>query len=384
MGGGDVPSPILFPFAETVIKCKRKVAGFPREVTGRVMYGGEEITMGKEFMQVRGWKGIHAVVVFLLLIGTPLVSWGAPVAGDAGSIWGANYFPNVPLVTHEGKSVRFFDDLIKDKVVVVNFIFTSCPDVCPLETARLREVQEILGDRVGRDVFMYSITIDPEHDTPEVLKQYAERFEVGPGWLFLTGKEADITLLRKKLGLYSERPGGDKLEAHSVSSIVGNQSTGRWMRMSPFVNPYVIATQVGSWLHNWKNPGKKEQDYASAPKVRNISKGESLFRNRCAVCHTIGGGEIVRKLGKRNFGPDLAGVTEMRDRGWLTRFIAEPDKMLAEKDPLTLELLAQYDNVLMPNLSLNAAEIQALLTHIEEESNRMGHHHPGGQHAQPK
>jgi protein SCO1/2 len=317
-----------------------------------------------------------------MLIATPLVSWGAPAAGtgNAGSIWGANYFPNVPLVTQEGKSVRFFDDLIKDKVVVINFIYTSCPDVCPLETARLREVQEILGDRVGRDVFMYSITIDPEHDTPEVLKQYMERFDVGPGWLFLTGKEADITLLRRKLGLYSDEQGGDKLEAHAVSSIVGNQSTGRWMRMSPFVNPYVIATQVGSWLHNWKAPGKKEQDYANAPKVRNISKGESLFRNRCATCHTIGGGNVATMRGKRNVGPDLMGVTQKRDRAWLTRFIAEPDKMMAEKDPLTMDLLAQYDNVLMPNLRLNAAEIEFLLTLIEEESNRKGHHHPPGEH----
>jgi len=320
----------------------------------------------------------------LMLLGAVLLFQGGPAAaaGDAGSIWGANHFPNVPLVTHEGKPVRFFDDLIKGKVVVINFIYTSCPDVCPLETARMREVQEILGDRVGRDIFMYSITIDPEHDTPEVLKRYAEKFEVGPGWLFLTGKEADITLIRRKLGLYSDEKGAEKLEAHAVSSIVGNQATGRWMRMSPFVNPHVMATQIGSWLHNWKMPAKKEQDYASAPKVRSISKGESLFRNRCSACHAIGGGgEIARMSGKRNVGPDLAGVTRNRDRAWLIRFIAESDKMVAEKDPLALELVAQYDNVLMPNLRLSPDEIQALLTYIEEETRRRethGHGDPQG------
>jgi protein SCO1/2 len=314
-----------------------------------------------------------AITALLLFLGVALVLRGGPAgaaAGDAGSVWGADYFPNIPLVTHEGKPVRFFDDLIKDKVVVINFIYTSCPDVCPLETARMREVQEILGDRVGRDVFMYSISIDPEHDTPEVLKSYAEKFEVGPGWLFLTGKKDDVTLLRRKLGLYSEGKGGDKLEAHSVSSIVGNQGTGRWMRMSPFVNPYIMATQIGGWLHNWKMPGKKEQDYANAPKVRNISKGESLFRNRCAACHTIGV-KVASSSGKRTVGPDLGGVTGKRDRAWLSRFIAEPDKMVAEKDPLALELLARFDNVVMPNLRLNAAEIQALLLFIEEESGRM-------------
>ena len=131
-----------------------------------------------------------------------LIDRGKAPRKASRSPWGANYFPNVPLVTHEGKSVRFFDDLLEDKVVVVNFIYTSCENACPLDTARLAKVQQILGDRVGRDIFMYSITIDPERDTPEVLARYAERFHVGPGWLFLTGKEEDILLLRKKLGLY--------------------------------------------------------------------------------------------------------------------------------------------------------------------------------------
>ena len=226
-------------------------------------------------------KRAPAVIALLLFLGTALILRAGPAAaasGDAGSIWGADYFPNVPLVTHENKPVRFFDDLIKDKVVAINFIYTSCPDVCPLETAMLREVQEILGDRVGRDVFMYSITIDPERDTPEALKRYAEKFDVGPGWLFLTGKKDDITLLRRKLGLYSDEAGGDKLQAHSVSGIMGNQKTGRWMKMSPFENPYILATQIGSWLPNYKDTqDMKEQNYANAPKVRTISTwGKSL------------------------------------------------------------------------------------------------------------
>jgi len=317
-------------------------------------------------------KPIPAATALLMLVGAVLLSRGAPAgaAGDAGAIWGADYFPNVPLVTHEGKTVRFFDDLIKGKVVTINFIYTRCPDVCPLETATLREVQEILGDRVGRDVFMYSITIDPENDTPEVLKKYMEKFEIGPGWLFLTGKKDDVTLLRRKLGLYSDEKGGEKLEEHNVSGIMGNQGTGRWMRMSPFVNPHILATQIGSWLHNYKAPGSKEQDYANAPKVRSIAKGESLFRTRCAACHTIGGGNVARKSGKREFGPDLLWVTRKRDRAWLTRWLAEPDKMLAEKDPLATALLAEYDNVPMPNLRLGDADIQALLAYLEEESIR--------------
>jgi cytochrome oxidase Cu insertion factor (SCO1/SenC/PrrC family) len=96
--------------------------------------------------------------------------------------------------------VHFFDDLIKDKMVMINFIYTSCPDVCPLETARLREGQKILGDRVGKGVFMYSITVDPQRDTPEVFRKYAKKFDAGPGGLFLTGEG-------RKVGEAADRAG---------------------------------------------------------------------------------------------------------------------------------------------------------------------------------
>lgn len=290
----------------------------------------------------------------------------AAVAPDAP--WGASYFPNVPLVTQEGKVVRFFDDLIKDKVVAINFIYTACSDACPLETARLREVQQILGERVGRDVFFYSITIDPQHDTPAVLKHYAEKFKVGPGWLFLTGKASDITLLRKKLGLLDvngEEDKSDKLNDHNLSLIVGNQSTGRWQKASPFENPHILATLLGSWLHNWKQVTTPRNDYASAPKLRRISRGEELFRTRCASCHTIRAAENSR-ASRPPVGPDLAGVTRLRDRSWLSRWLREPDRMLAEKDPLATALFAKYNSVAMPNLRLNDVEINALLNYLDE------------------
>jgi protein SCO1/2 len=304
-----------------------------------------------------------------------LLFQGGPAAAaeGGGSIWGADYFPDVPLITHKGKKVRFFTDLIKGKVVAINFIYTNCPDACALETARLREVQKILGDRVGRDVFIYSITIDPDHDTPEVLRPYAEKFQVGPGWLFLTGKEEDITLLRKKLGLYDEEKQEEKLTEHNLSLIIGNQSTGQWKKASPYENPYVLAEQLGSWLHNWKMPPKIKRDYADAPKLRNISKGEELFRTRCASCHTIGAEDAA----ENPLGPDLLGVTGKRERAWLKRWLAEPDKMLAEKDPLAMALLSEYDNLAMPNLGLSDVEIQALLIYIDEESHRKGYHHQG-------
>jgi len=119
------------------------------------------------------------------------------------SRWGANYFPDYVLTNQDGKQSKFFSDLLKDKIVVINFIYTSCPDTCPLETSKLREVYALLDERMGKDIFFYSITIDPDRDKVPVLKKYAERWEAGPGWHFLTGKEEEITTLRRKLGLLS-------------------------------------------------------------------------------------------------------------------------------------------------------------------------------------
>ncbi|HVD92366.1 MAG TPA: SCO family protein, partial [Vicinamibacterales bacterium] len=142
------------------------------------------------------------------------------------SRWGANYFPNVPLTTQDGKVVHFYDDLLKGKIVAINLIYTTCKYACPLETARLAQVQKLLGDRMGRDVFFYSITIDPDHDTPQVMKEYSERFHAGPGWLFLTGKAADIELISRKIGLYTE-PELNNPDGHQPNLLIGNEATGQ-------------------------------------------------------------------------------------------------------------------------------------------------------------
>src|SRR5919199_1102994 len=96
-----------------------------------------------------------------------------------GSRWGADYFPNVPLTTQDGKTVRLYDDLLKDKIVAIDLIYTHCKFSCPLETARLAQAQKLLGDRVGKDIFFYSISIDPKRDTPAALKAYAQKFHAG-------------------------------------------------------------------------------------------------------------------------------------------------------------------------------------------------------------
>src|SRR5262244_3192694 len=124
-----------------------------------------------------------------------------PHAAEAqGRRLGEGYFPNLPIVTQDGKTLRFYDDLLKGKIVVINFIYTSCQDICPIATARLAQVEEKLGDKVGRDFFFISMTVDPEHDTPERLNDYAKAFGAGPGWFFVTGAPADIRAINYTLG----------------------------------------------------------------------------------------------------------------------------------------------------------------------------------------
>lgn len=318
------------------------------------------------------WKLVTRIGLGATAVGAglawALVAERAPQAATRANGAPSVRLPNVPLVTHDGRRVRFYDDLVRGKLVVINFVYASCLDACPLETARLRQVQKVLGDRVGRDIFIYSITIDPRRDTPEVLKQYAEKFHAGAGWTFLTGEEADITLLRKKLGLYSE--GG--LSDHTANLVVGNDATGQWLRHNSFENPQYLAVIIGEWLNAAPTSHADAKSYAEAPPTSAPARGQYLFDTRCAACHTFGKASEL--------GPDLAGVTNRRDRQWLTRWLAEPDRMLAEGDPIAIEQFNRYNKVPMPNLRLSAVDVAALLDYLElrEHAN---HNHEDGSHA---
>jgi protein SCO1 len=282
----------------------------------------------------------------------------AAVAFD-NARWGANYFPNVELTDQFGNKVHFYDDLIKGKTVAIDLIYTRCTDACPLETAKLVQVQRLLGDRVGKDIFFYSISIDPKRDTPEVLKSYAEKFHVGPGWLFLTGKQADIDLISKKLGLYSD-PDPSNRDGHTPGLVIGNEVTGQWMRNSATDNPRFLSILIGDRLDQWKrNVTAPARSYSEAVPLQ-LNAGEYLFQTHCAACHTIGQGDKI--------GPDLRGVTTARDRNWLTRFIEVPDQMVAEKDPIATELFKKYKEVQMPNLRLGDVDTNRVIEYIEKKS----------------
>ena len=159
-------------------------------------------------------------------------------------------FPNVTLTTHKGKKVKFYDDLLKDKIVLINFMYVRCQGTCPGTTANLVKVQKLLGDRVGKDIFMYSITLKPEEDTPQRLAAYAKAYKVRPGWKFLTGDPKDVELLRQKLGFIDRDPVRDADKSNHIGMLrFGNEPMTLWAGCPSLLGPGKIVKEIG--LVDW-------------------------------------------------------------------------------------------------------------------------------------
>jgi len=155
------------------------------------------------------------------------------------------HLPNVELITQDNQKVHFYTDLVKDRRVVLQFMFARCKDICPVITHHLVEVQKLLKDRVGRDIFFYSITLSPEEDSPRDLKAYAKMHGVGQGWTFLTGQPDDILLLRKSLGFFYDDPKEDAdRNNHSGMLVVGTEPLMRWAMCQGGAAPDWIATVI--------------------------------------------------------------------------------------------------------------------------------------------
>ena len=149
-------------------------------------------------------------------------------------------FPNVVLRTQDDKPVRFYDDLLKGRVVMINFFYTTCTGTCSATTQNLSRVIDGMGDRFEKEVVMLSITVDPDHDTPAVLKRYAEQYHTRPGWTFVTGKREDVDLIRRGLGVRDN----DDLSQHTGMLIYGNEAFGRWASTPVMQSPATLAAIV--------------------------------------------------------------------------------------------------------------------------------------------
>jgi len=155
------------------------------------------------------------------------------------------YFTDVELLNQDGKKVRFYSDVLKGKTVVVNAFFTTCTSVCPPMNRNMEKIQEVLGDRVGRDVFLVSMTVDPETDTPARIKDYAQKFHAGPGWIFLTGKKENLDWALYKLGQYVEQK-----DDHKTIFIIGNEPTGLWKKAFGMANVAELVQVVESVVND--------------------------------------------------------------------------------------------------------------------------------------
>jgi protein SCO1/2 len=164
------------------------------------------------------------------------------------------HLPNLPLITHEGKRVLFYDDLVKGKVVTLNFFFAKCDEICPLVMANLSKVQKILGDQVGRDIFMYSFTLKPQQDTPAVLKHQHAMYNARPGWTFLTAKPGDIETLRRAIGFTDPNPALDKDKKQHIGSLrFGNEPLMLWSACPGMAHAQFVAETLGYIINPERN-----------------------------------------------------------------------------------------------------------------------------------
>lgn len=149
------------------------------------------------------------------------------------------YFSNTELVDQNGKPHRFYEDLVRGRKVLINFAFTSCKGVCPGMTANLARVQKLLGARVGKEISILTISVDPVNDTPAVLKQFATKFQAAAGWSFLTGTPENVAAVLKRLGGLAKKP-----EEHASTLLVGDASSGYWVKTVATARPEDIVYLV--------------------------------------------------------------------------------------------------------------------------------------------
>jgi protein SCO1/2 len=155
------------------------------------------------------------------------------------------YFSDVELINQDGQKMHFYSDVLKDKVVIINTFFTTCTSVCPPLNRNFERVQEALGERLGKDAFLVSISVDPETDTPPRLKEYSQRFHARPGWIFLTGKKENVDWALYRLGQYVEAK-----DNHTTVVVIGNEPKGLWKKALGLAKPEELMKIVDDVINN--------------------------------------------------------------------------------------------------------------------------------------
>jgi len=180
----------------------------------------------------------------------------SPSAPHPASL-GASLFTNASLRTHENKEVKFYDDLIKGRQVIINLMYANCEGACPLITSKLVKVHQALKDRMGKDLFIYSITLKPEQDDPAALKKFAEMHGAAnlPGWLFLTGDPYDIETIRFRLFRWDHINLDLDLNLHAAMLRIINDATNCWTMAIPQASLFTILQHI-----SWADPPKSLEE----------------------------------------------------------------------------------------------------------------------------
>jgi len=294
----------------------------------------------------------------LALLAVPVL---APVTAAAQTPWGKDYFPNISLTTEAGKKVKFYDDVLKGKILVVNFIFTKCGDVCPLDTAQLKKVSEILGDKMGKSIFFYSISVDPKNDTPAALTEFKKKCQIGKGWTFLTGiggrhhadpEEIRVGACRRHADrAFDDHPAGERSHGSVDQAVAVRKSAD--------------AGEPAGWASQC-------QRHAYVPRLARSRATPRLFQCRMAAMASSFIGHdaraATRSAAATELGPDLMMATGKHADAWMKRWLREPDKMIAEGDAYATAQMKQFRNLAMPDLKLDDHAIDLLIAFMDKES----------------
>jgi protein SCO1/2 len=212
----------------------------------------------------------NVLVAAILLLAVAAGVAPSSVAGDEGAREKGRKAPDAEvkpvtvkladadLLDQDGNRVRFRSDVVKDRLVVIDVFYTTCPLVCPILSATFSDLQDLLGDRLGREVFLVSVTVDPVTDIPPRLKEYARRWDAKPGWIFLTGARPDVDRVLRGLEAYAA-----DFTDHPAMMLVGDAASGEWARFYGFPSPEMLSAKLDALRA--KRKARREEGAAALP-----------------------------------------------------------------------------------------------------------------------
>ena len=181
-----------------------------------------------------------ALAAMFVIASASVAAGNAPADKAASEAKARDYFSNVELVDQNGRSLRFYDEVLKDNIVVISFIFTNCQSACPLMTRNLTMIRDMLREDERRAIQFISISIDPLRDTPAAMKEFAQKHDAdNGGWLWLTGQPDDVNFVTQRLGSYTDDP-----EAHTTTLLAANVRSAHWTKIPPNVPPNGVAARL--------------------------------------------------------------------------------------------------------------------------------------------